>query len=120
MVCLLGMVIFCSLFRVCYSESEVSSESKTMSEEMLLFQEIPSVYGTSKYEQKVTDAPSSVSIITADEIKKYGYRNFADSCGAYEDFTLRMIEIIIILAQEGLGFREILIHVSLSSSMAIG
>jgi len=47
-------------------------------EEMILFQEIPSVYGASKYDQKVTEAPSSVSIVTAAEIKKYGYRTLAD------------------------------------------
>jgi len=46
--------------------------------ETILFQEIPSVYGASKYEQKVTEAPSSVSIVTSAEIKKYGYRTLAD------------------------------------------
>jgi iron complex outermembrane receptor protein len=48
------------------------------SDESLLFQEIPSVFGASKYEQKVTEAPASVSIITAEEIKRYGYRTLAD------------------------------------------
>jgi outer membrane receptor for ferrienterochelin and colicins len=47
-------------------------------EEMLLFREIPSVSSASKYEQKVTEAPSSVSIVTASDIKKYGYRTLAD------------------------------------------
>lgn len=47
-------------------------------DEMLLFQEIPSVVGASKYEQKVTEAPSAVSIITATDIKKFGYRTLAD------------------------------------------
>jgi iron complex outermembrane receptor protein len=47
-------------------------------DEMALFREIPSVYGASKYEQKVTDAPSSVCIVTASEIRKYGYRTLAD------------------------------------------
>ena len=46
--------------------------------EKALFQEIPSVYGASKFEQKVTEAPASVSIVTAEEIKKYGYRTLAD------------------------------------------
>jgi len=36
------------------------------------------VYGASKYEQKMAEAPSSISIITADEIRKYGYRTLAD------------------------------------------
>jgi iron complex outermembrane receptor protein len=47
-------------------------------DEAVFFHEIPSVYGASKYEQKVTEAPSSVTIVTADEIKKYGYRTLAD------------------------------------------
>jgi iron complex outermembrane receptor protein len=37
-----------------------------------------SVYGASKYEQKLLDAPSSVTIINKNEIKKYGYRTLAD------------------------------------------
>lgn len=40
--------------------------------------DVPSVYGASKYEQRETDAPASVSIVTADDIKKYGYRTMAD------------------------------------------
>jgi outer membrane receptor for ferrienterochelin and colicins len=32
----------------------------------------------SKYEQKTTEAPSSITIITADEIKKYGHRTLAE------------------------------------------
>jgi len=40
--------------------------------------EVPTVVTASKHEQKVTEAPSSVTIITADDIKKYGYRTLAD------------------------------------------
>ncbi|MHC1725576.1 MAG: TonB-dependent receptor plug domain-containing protein [Syntrophobacteraceae bacterium] len=46
--------------------------------EETLFQEIPSVFGASKFEQKINEAPSSVSIITQAEIKKYGYRTLSD------------------------------------------
>lgn len=49
-----------------------------LSVEQLLNVEVATVYGASKYEQKVTDAPASVSIITSDDIKKYGYRTLAD------------------------------------------
>jgi iron complex outermembrane receptor protein len=55
------------------------SDSPTLkTDERVLFQDIPSVYGASKYEQKVTEAPSSVTVITSEEIKKYGYRTLAD------------------------------------------
>jgi len=39
---------------------------------------VATVFGASKYEQKVTEAPSSITIITSDEIRKYGYRTLAD------------------------------------------
>ncbi|MBU1137722.1 MAG: TonB-dependent receptor [Proteobacteria bacterium] len=47
-------------------------------EEELLFQDISSVYTASKYEQKISDAPARISIVTQEEIQRYGYRTFAD------------------------------------------
>src|SRR5260370_21904276 len=40
--------------------------------------QIDTVYGASKFGQKGTEAPSSITIVTADEIEKYGYRTLAD------------------------------------------
>ena len=36
------------------------------------------VYSASKHMQSASEAPASVTVITADEIQKYGYRNLAD------------------------------------------
>jgi outer membrane receptor protein involved in Fe transport len=36
------------------------------------------VYSASKFAQKVSEAPSAVSVVTADEIKAYGWRTLAD------------------------------------------
>jgi len=44
------------------------------------------VYGASKYEQKLTEAPSSVSIVTSRDIRKYGYRTLADIIRAQRGF----------------------------------
>jgi outer membrane receptor for ferrienterochelin and colicins len=46
--------------------------------EALMQLQVPEVYSASKYEQKATEAPSSTTVITADEIKRYGYRTLAD------------------------------------------
>ncbi len=51
------------------------AELTKMSIEDLLEVKIESV---SKFEQRLVDAPASVSIITSDDIKKYGYRNLLD------------------------------------------
>jgi len=37
-----------------------------------------SVHAASRFEQKTYEAPSSVSVISSDEIKRYGYRTLAD------------------------------------------
>lgn len=58
----------------------------TNSSDELLFQDIPSVYTASKYKQKVSKAPASISIVTADEIKKWGYRNFGDIIASLKGF----------------------------------
>jgi outer membrane receptor for ferrienterochelin and colicins len=49
-----------------------------MSLEDLMSIEIDSVYGASGFKQKVTEAPASVTIITSEEIQKFGYQTLAD------------------------------------------
>src|SRR5438445_4313782 len=54
------------------------AEPTEISLEELLKMKIPIVQAASKYEQKVTEAPSSITIITSDEVKLYGHRTLAD------------------------------------------
>lgn len=54
------------------------SELSNLTLEQLAELSIDSVYGASSYNQKVTEAPSSITIVTADEIQRYGYRTLAD------------------------------------------
>ena len=60
------------------SGSQAPLELSQLSLEQLADLRIDSVHGASKYTQKVTEAPSSVTIITADEIQRFGYRTVAD------------------------------------------
>lgn len=48
--------------------------------------EVPRVYGASKFEQKTTEAPSSVTVVTSEEIKRYGYRTLADVLQSVQGF----------------------------------
>ena len=59
-------------------EAADDSSLTALSIEQLLDIEVPTVNGACRYDQKVTDAPAAVSVITADEIKRYGYRTLAD------------------------------------------
>ena len=51
---------------------------KSLSLEDLAAVQVDTVVGASKHEQSLSDAPSAVSIVTADDIKKEGYRTLAD------------------------------------------
>ena len=61
-------------------------DSRVSASNVPLFEDIPSVYSASKYEQKVTKAPASISIVTGDEIKKYGYRTFGQILNSLRGF----------------------------------
>ncbi len=60
------------------ASSNTDTNLADLSIEQLMEISVEKVYGASKYEQKVTQAPSSISIVTADEIKKFGHRTLAD------------------------------------------
>jgi len=49
-----------------------------MSIEDLAKLKVDAVYGASKFLQNVADTPASVTVVTAEEIQKYGYRTLAD------------------------------------------
>ena len=49
-----------------------------LSMEDLTKMKVESVYGASKFLQKAADAPASITVVTAEEIQKHGYRTLAD------------------------------------------
>lgn len=50
----------------------------TLSLEQLVELPLDSVYAASAYAQKISEAPASVSIITQEDIERFGYRTLAD------------------------------------------
>ena len=83
-----------------HSETKPSTTNASVSEKTL-FDEIPPVYGAAKYDQKVHEAPAAITIITAEQIRKYGYRNFAQILDSVPGLLLAMIAIMGISASEG-------------------
>jgi outer membrane receptor for ferrienterochelin and colicin len=46
------------------------------------------VYSASKHLENASDAPSSVTVVTADQIQKYGFRTLADILQSVRDFYI--------------------------------
>lgn len=65
-----------------------SADITDLSLEALMEIEVPKVYGASKFEQKTTEAPSSITVITSDEIKRYGHRTLADVLQSVQGFNV--------------------------------
>ena len=54
--------------------ARAQTAAENAGEEMILFESIPSVFGASKYEQSAAEAPASVTVITAEDIQRFGFR----------------------------------------------
>ncbi|OPL17389.1 MAG: hypothetical protein AVO38_01465 [delta proteobacterium ML8_D] len=74
-VYILGMV---SLFACAACFNLWAQESVQITKEELLFMEIPMVVSSSKREQPLTEAASSIKVITSDDIRNSGATNLAD------------------------------------------
>src|SRR6188508_2916459 len=60
------------------AKAQASKEDLTeLSLEALMEIEVPTVFGASKFEQRTTEAPSSITVVTSEDIKRYGYRTLA-------------------------------------------
>ncbi|UCD50346.1 MAG: TonB-dependent receptor [Phycisphaerales bacterium] len=81
-------VVFLGVQSACAAASDGQEGLFDLSLEELMEVEIDTVTSASKYKQKVSEAPSSITVITADEIRKYGYRTLAEVLQSVPGFYL--------------------------------
>jgi iron complex outermembrane receptor protein len=76
----LALVCLCFTVRTLAASPDVNDVSGLfdLSIEALMDIRVDTVYGASKRQQKVTEAPSSVTIVTDEQIEQFGYRTLAD------------------------------------------
>ena len=74
--------------------------------EALMDLKVPEVFSASKFEQKATEAPSSTTVITSDEIKRYGYRTLADLLSSVQGFYVANDRNYAFLGTRGLNLGD--------------
>src|SRR5688572_21392355 len=84
----LGWPIAFLLFVAAASAARAQSALPELSLEELMRLDAGRVFGASERAQPVTEAPSSVSFITAEEIARHGYRSLAEILQAMRGLTI--------------------------------
>jgi outer membrane receptor for ferrienterochelin and colicins len=87
--CWVAVMLGCLL---CAHAQDASSTSlaqlKGLGLDQLLQVQVATVTAASGFEQTINEAPASISIVTAEEIKRYGYRTLADILQSLQGFNV--------------------------------
>ena len=80
--CLITTLVLFAIVLICLSTATAQDKKPSQADDptQLSLEDLmkAEIYSASKHWQNVAEAPSSISIVTADQIQKYGYRTLAD------------------------------------------
>jgi len=92
---------------LCLSHAESAPANSSLADlDIGDLMKIPVVVSPSKIAQKTTEAPSSTTVITADEIKRYGYRTLADVLRSVQSFYVSYDRDYAFLGTRGLNLGD--------------
>ena len=75
----LAAVVICALATPAAAQpSAPETAQDPLTLEQLMSMDVERVFGASRFQQSVLDAPAAVSIVTRDDIERFGYRTLAD------------------------------------------
>ena len=77
-----------------------------LSLEALMDLEVPKVVAASKFEQKATAAPSSITVISSDQVKRYGLRTLADMLQSVQGFHVSYDRNYAFLGTRGINLGD--------------
>ncbi|MEE8399281.1 MAG: Plug domain-containing protein, partial [Desulfobacterales bacterium] len=84
----IGLLLVLSVTIICWAPTLEAADRLPADLTELSLEELMdmSIYTASKYKQKISEAPASVTVVTRSEIIKYGYRTLADILGSVNGF----------------------------------
>ena len=74
----LALLLCASAWSPLAAQSSSATPGKSRTSDAALIEEIPSVFGASRFDQLSTEAPASVTVITAEDIASHAWRNLSD------------------------------------------
>jgi len=86
-----------------YAQEGAAEKNAETDLESLMNVQVRQVTSASRFQQDVSEAPASVTIITAEEIRRYGYRNLAETLRAATGFNITYDRTYNYLGVRGFG-----------------
>jgi outer membrane receptor for ferrienterochelin and colicins len=102
----LGSALCLSLAPGLSAQETSLADLRAMDLEQLLEVRVATVYAASKFEQRITEAPASVSIVTRDDIQRYGYRTLAEVLQSLPGFYVSYDRNYAFLGARGLNLGD--------------
>ena len=98
-----GVLLLAFMVPRLWAQDRKSQDVSNLSLEELMRVKVELVYGASKYLQKVTAAPASVTLVTSEDIRRYGYRSLGAILQTVPGFFITYDRNYTISAVRGFG-----------------